>query len=346
MHVAVVIPLYKAERFVAATIASVQAQTLTDLECIVVDDGSPDRSGEAATTAFDGDPRFRLVRQANAGSAAARNNGLREVSPMADAVMFLDADDLLLPDALEVLAARLADDAAAVGSYGIAEYVDELGAPVFPGRHGAREEHRRRVDGWRLRSVPPTEPVRFDEAVVVSQLWPPAMILHRRAALDSLGGFDAGVSYTDDWDLITRMTRRGHYSPVGQQVAWYRLHPGQLTRDTAQSVFWQDHVRRSTWASADNSPGQRRAATRAWRNLQMRRTVRCAADAGRALRRRDVREAAVLAAGTALLAVQNLRTSPPPPSAWQVRITRRGGKFILPSTSPDPASGAGHATTS
>lgn len=95
--VSVIIPLYNKARTVAATLASIAAQTWPDFEAIVVDDGSTDQS-PALVEAFP-DPRFRLLRQANAGPGAARNRGLAEARGQWAA--FLDADDEWLPDYLE-----------------------------------------------------------------------------------------------------------------------------------------------------------------------------------------------------------------------------------------------------
>lgn len=96
-RVSIVIPLYNKAPYVLRTLESVAAQTTTDFEVIVVDDGSSDGSADLA--AKFGDPRFKLLRQANAGPGAARNRGLREAS--AAHVAFIDADDVWLPKFLE-----------------------------------------------------------------------------------------------------------------------------------------------------------------------------------------------------------------------------------------------------
>lgn len=93
--VAVVIPVYNGERYLAEALASVFAQTWRPIEVIVVDDGSTDLSAEVATQAGS----VRLIRQANAGVAAARNTGINATN--AGFIAFLDQDDLWLPTKLE-----------------------------------------------------------------------------------------------------------------------------------------------------------------------------------------------------------------------------------------------------
>jgi len=95
----VVVPLYNKEAYIQRTLESARAQTWTDFELIVVDDGSTDRGPEMVERLAD--PRIRLVRQKNAGVSAARNRGIQETK--GPYVAFLDGDDEWLPDHLETL---------------------------------------------------------------------------------------------------------------------------------------------------------------------------------------------------------------------------------------------------
>ena len=76
--VTVVIPAYNAEKYIEETLDSLRAQTLTDWQALIVDDGSTDATAQIAGNAAAKDARFRLIRQENAGVSAARNRGLSE----------------------------------------------------------------------------------------------------------------------------------------------------------------------------------------------------------------------------------------------------------------------------
>lgn len=91
--VTIVIPLYNTEAFIADALESVLAQTFTDWECIVVNDGSTDRSAEIVEEYVKKDARIRLIHQPNQGVCGARNAGAAHASPDSQYLFFLDADD-------------------------------------------------------------------------------------------------------------------------------------------------------------------------------------------------------------------------------------------------------------
>jgi len=95
--VSVVIPLFNKERYVGEALQSVLSQTVQNLEVVVVDDGSTDNSAERVAALKD--ERIRLIRQVNAGAAAARNAGI--MAARGEWIAFLDADDRWLPHNLE-----------------------------------------------------------------------------------------------------------------------------------------------------------------------------------------------------------------------------------------------------
>ncbi|WP_103533283.1 bifunctional glycosyltransferase/CDP-glycerol:glycerophosphate glycerophosphotransferase [Streptomyces sp. SM11] len=103
----VVVPLYNVEEYLGACLSSLAAQTMPDLEVVLVDDGSTDNGPALAQEFVDRDPRFRLFRQENAGLGAARNAGIREARPEADFLTFVDSDDVVPPGAYARMLAEL-----------------------------------------------------------------------------------------------------------------------------------------------------------------------------------------------------------------------------------------------
>ncbi|MFF8964307.1 CDP-glycerol glycerophosphotransferase family protein [Streptomyces globisporus] len=103
----VVVPLYNVEEYLGACLSSLAEQTMPDLEVVLVDDGSTDNGPALAQEFTERDPRFRLLRQENAGLGAARNAGVREAHPDAEFLTFVDSDDVVPPGAYSRMLAEL-----------------------------------------------------------------------------------------------------------------------------------------------------------------------------------------------------------------------------------------------
>lgn len=101
IKVSVIIPLFNVENLIAETIAGLLNQTLKEAEFILIDDGSTDATYKFASNLINNNGRFKIIRQDNGGPAVARNHGLRLA--MGDYICFVDSDDLLTEDALEVM---------------------------------------------------------------------------------------------------------------------------------------------------------------------------------------------------------------------------------------------------
>lgn len=103
-QVSVIIPAYNADRFLSRCVDSVLAQSLSDWELVIVDDGSTDGTPQLADTLARSDERIEVVHQENRGAAEARRQGL--LASHGEWIMFLDADDEITPDAMAFLLAR------------------------------------------------------------------------------------------------------------------------------------------------------------------------------------------------------------------------------------------------
>ena len=96
-----IVPVYNVERFVGDCLESIAAQKIDDMEVIVVDDGSTDKSGDVCDNFASRDPRFHIIHQENRGPAEARNRAL--ACAKGEYIMFVDSDDFLMPDSLAAL---------------------------------------------------------------------------------------------------------------------------------------------------------------------------------------------------------------------------------------------------
>lgn len=145
--VSIVIPIYNVEEWLRACLGSLQDQTFTDWEAILVDDGSSDASEDIAREFAATDPRFRVLAGRHEGAGAARNLGLDNA--VGTFLTFVDSDDILPPRALEMLSAAM--------STGDADVVCGLGMDVF-------------VDGQRTRYWTYESARQFDETTRTYEL--------------------------------------------------------------------------------------------------------------------------------------------------------------------------------
>lgn len=106
--VSIVIPIYKVEAYLLECLESIRRQTVEDIEVLMVDDGSPDGSADICRSFSERDSRFRLIQQTNGGVTAARRTGVSHAT--GEYVVFVDGDDSLPADSLEILLSHMTDD--------------------------------------------------------------------------------------------------------------------------------------------------------------------------------------------------------------------------------------------
>lgn len=223
MTISVIIPAYNAEAWVAGAIESVLAQTRPAEEIVVVDDGSTDGTARECAR-FAG--RVRSVRRENGGLSAARNTGLSVTT--GEWFLSLDADDLLYPQALEVLAARAArTDAGVVYGY------------VLQRREPAVET--------RLHSLPYA--VGLPPAPAKAAFWwtPVATLgcaLVRRDLNGDVGGFDENFRQVEDAEYWLRCGVTSAFAHCDQIVLDKSCSPNSLGQNTARSIWYRLQLQR------------------------------------------------------------------------------------------------------
>jgi glycosyltransferase involved in cell wall biosynthesis len=219
----VVIPAFNAARTIGSSIRSVLQQTQQDFELIVVDDGSTDSTSERARS-FATDAPIRVIAQPNRGPAAARNAGLAAAT--GSYVSMLDADDLWLPEYLEVMGGALDTHPHAPFAYTDAWVLDDETGRV------------RRMSAMAYQRPPTTvldHRVFFLRLLVRNFIYTSTTV--RRTVLDEVGGYDETLPTGEDWDLWLRIVRRGTLPvrPPGL-LAIHRNHPASLANDARTMV--------------------------------------------------------------------------------------------------------------
>jgi glycosyltransferase involved in cell wall biosynthesis len=205
---AVVIPCCDQARYLPAAIASVRAQGATVASCVVVDDGSTDDTSDVAARLG-----VRVIRQANAGVSAARNAGLAATD--AGAVVFLDADDELVPGAIDAAIDALARRATAAAVVGRCESMDADGRPL-PTRHDAVDPDRL-YEAWLSRNF----------------VWTPGAAVFDRLALREIGGFPRDLGPAADYAVYLRLARDARVVHLPRVQVRYRQHDASMSRDPA-----------------------------------------------------------------------------------------------------------------
>ena len=256
--VSVITPAYDVARFIGATLDSVLAQTVADWEMVVVDDGS--RDGTAAVVASRPDPRIRLIRQENAGVSVARSRAM--AAARGKAILFLDADDWLAPDALARLSATLQAAPDAIGAYGAFAFAAEGAEPGDP-------PLRRKAGPFPAGDI-------LERLLVENLFANGGHLLIRRGAVDRAGPFLSHVRYGEDWEYWIRLALQGPFAvvPGAEPLLFVRQRGGsaynRMARDPAafrpamQAIFENPALAERLGAERVQALRRRSAAENAW----------------------------------------------------------------------------------
>jgi glycosyltransferase involved in cell wall biosynthesis len=242
--VSVVIPAYNVATYIAETLESVFAQTLSAFEVVVVNDGSPDTDElERALAPYLN--RVRYFRQENLGAGAARNRAVRETR--GEFVAFLDGDDLWLPTYLEKQLEFVRN-----GGYDLV-YTDALlfgRSPVA----GQTYMHKAPSEG----AVTFVSLVRNECNVITSG------VVARRTALIDAGLFDESLRLAQDFELWTRMVKRGARLAYQREVLLrYRCRDDSLSGDVLNRLTREMRVYKHIADTYDLTPTERDELARA-----------------------------------------------------------------------------------
>jgi glycosyltransferase involved in cell wall biosynthesis len=230
MRFSIIIPTFKRAQLLGDAIGAALAQTHTNREILVVDDGSPDET-ESVASAFG--EAIRYFRQANKGKSAAVNLGIS--ASTGDAIIVLDDDDLFPPWTVAKHAAALERNAAADFSFG-----------RFVRFRGDRPPSS--SDLWDEEFVPTHDPRRLVVKLMENCFLPnPAWAVRREAQMRA-GPYDESMYYSHDYDMILRLARSNEGVFIDDPVLYQRKHLG-YRGPSAEETFKLDTV--GKWVKYD-----------------------------------------------------------------------------------------------
>lgn len=222
IQISAVIPLYNAEKYIAATIDSLLNQSYELDEIIVVDDCGHDRSAEIVKIYCEKFESVRLIHlEKNQGGSAARNRGIKEAKN--EWILLMDADDIAAPTLLEHEVKLLSESQGQVPEVILVhpayQQIDEDGNiyenSVFRGKQMEFEEQ-------------------FGTLLVRNHIITPSGLLVKRQAVIEVGGFQS-FRIIEDYDFILRMSQAGSFVYVEEPLLYFRRHATSITKDISKA---------------------------------------------------------------------------------------------------------------
>jgi len=214
--VSIVMGAFNAQRFLAEAIGSLLAQTFSDFELIVVDDGSTDKTFQILKSFAQRDSRVRPIQIAHGGIVAAANAGLH--AARAELIARADADDVSLPERLQMQVDFLEANphVVAVGSRMIV--IEPYGSPMRTTEHRLDHESIETEllagSGWAL---------------------PQPAAMFRKSAVERVGGYRNDHPWSEDLDLFLRLAEVGRLANLPEALVKYRVHPKSTNWRHAQT---------------------------------------------------------------------------------------------------------------
>jgi glycosyltransferase involved in cell wall biosynthesis len=221
--VSVIIPAYNAQAFIARTLESVISQSYKNIEVIVVNDGSLDRTGEIVESFAQKDSRIVLYNQSNKGVAAARNLAIEKSK--GEYIAPIDADDIWYPQKLEKQVRFMLEADSSVGLvYAWSVFIDE--EDVIIGEY-------RPYQFWTFHNV---EKEAYHAMLLINVLVNGSTPLIRRTCFKKVGGYNSKLREQkaqgcEDWDLYLRIAEHYQFRLVPEFLIGYR----QITRSMSRN---------------------------------------------------------------------------------------------------------------
>lgn len=256
--VSVIVPAYNTADYIAETLASVLAQEGPELEVLVVDDGSTDRTPEVVGAI--GDPRLRYLRRENSGGPAApRNLGIAEAR--GEFVSFFDSDDIMAPGKLARQIAFMRERGIGMSATNFRKFVkrpDEI-VENFLDRYPRFRLLRERLGGGAGIVIPGRQAL---DLLFYENFVGTSSVVARRDLLLAAGPFDESLQSGDDHDMWFRLARLGEVGFLDIVGHYYRIRGTGISLGSRKKVLLNRIQVIRKQLGAETTPSQRRQARR------------------------------------------------------------------------------------
>jgi glycosyltransferase involved in cell wall biosynthesis len=228
--VSVIIPCYKQANFLPEAIDSILNQHYSNYEIIVINDGSPDNVEEVVKHYR----QVKYIEQENKGVSIARNKGILESK--GSFLIFLDADDRLLPNALEVGAQYLIKNKDYSFVSGGVKLIDQKGVFI------------------KVPKQPNIEKDYYKSLLEANFIWTPGVVMYRRSVFETSKGFFSWASPSEDYELNVRIARKSLIYHHGEIILEYRVHNSNTSKNYLKMLRSGITVRRQQYKYIKHDP--------------------------------------------------------------------------------------------
>lgn len=243
--VSVVIPSYNYGQYVGQAVESALAQTYTNVEVIVVDDGSQDDTRERLSHYGN---RIRYIYQENQGLSAARNTGIREAQ--GDYVAFLDSDDAFHPRKLELQLAYLMKH----------PEVDLIATDMVSDEP---------IQWMEVADRPVPATLISLEAMAIKPRFAPSSVVAHKNCFAAVGSFDTALRSVEDREMWLRIAAQFTMARIDLPLTWYRITPGSMSTNPERMEYFELLVLERAFAFPqlrDNKRAHRLALSHCYRS--------------------------------------------------------------------------------
>ncbi len=224
-RVSVIVPAYNVSKYIHACLASIEKQTFSDFEVLIVDDGSTDDTAAVVQTFCQQDTRFKLLQKPNGGLSSARNYGITHAK--GEYIALLDGDDIYHQDKLATHVARLYGRADVGLVYSASRTIRDDGKSTFISLSGK-----------------PVHPNPLLALLCKNFIGHGSNAVFRRCLIDEVGGFNESLRSWEDVDLWLRIaaTQKWHFYREKRILSYYRVRPSGLSFNVEQMQLCGEQV--------------------------------------------------------------------------------------------------------